>query len=903
MRRWRLYAALGVTFFVCVVNQRPGLRGGRMKIGRATTLWTAAISATFAAAVMTTVSGQSPTTPVPSSPRQTAPRPIASSPAASPAPVASVEKQQALINQYCVTCHSDRLKTANLSLQGRDLSTVGDHAEFWEKVVRKLRAGVMPPPDLPRPALAEYEGLRDWLEAEIDRKAAGRVNPGSVVLHRLNRTEYANAIRDLLDLEIDVTTLLPPDDLARGFDNIAGSLTISPTLLESYATAAARVARMSVGYWKTPTEATYLARGDTSQNHHLEGLPFGTRGGMMVRHDFPADGEYKFAIQNFGIGSFIPGEQLELVIDGERAHLFKYQGIGLSQGMAGDAGDGILEVTVPVKAGSRVVGATFLQTNLRPSLDMIKQYDRKSLENNSIPQLQYYPAIGFLRVSGPFHPERPDDSRSRKRIFTCRPPSHASAPSGTSAGLRRDAPAGAGASSIASEETPAAAKAPAGSRRSSQQVQASEDGCARQILTTLTRRAYRRPASARDVNVLMDFFREGRRDGTFDEGIELALRRLLASPQFLVRAEHEPATARVGEPYRISDLELASRLSFFLWSSIPDDELIAVARQGRLSTPRVLEQQVRRMLADGRSSALVNNFAQQLLYLRNLPATSPDGVYYPDWDDELRTAFQRETELFFETIFREDRSVLDLLNADYTFVNERLARHYGIPNIYGSHFRRVTLGPELDYRRGILGKGSFLSVTWTQNFRTSPVKRGVWVLENLLGTPPPEPPPNVPALEETAAAAKKILTLREQMTMHRASPTCAGCHKIMDPIGFALDNFDADGKWRTKQGGEGGVPIDASVALYDGQKVVGPVGLRQWLLRYSPQFVAMFTEKMMTYALGRGVEYPDMPVIRSIVREASKDNNRFSAVVMAIVKSPQFQMRVKEASPAVTSTN
>jgi mono/diheme cytochrome c family protein len=832
-----------------------------MKIGGATTLWAAAVSVTCGAAFIATVSGQSPASPTPrpvaSSPRQATPRASASSPTAPrPASAASIETQQALINQYCVTCHNDRLKTANLSLQGRDLSMVGDHAELWEKVVRKLRAGVMPPPDVPRPALAEYEGLRDWLEAEIDRHAAGRVNPGSVVLHRLNRTEYANSVRDLLDLEIDVTTLLPPDDSARGFDNIAGSLTISPTLLESYATAAARVARMAVGYWKTPTEATYLARGDTSQNHHIEGLPFGTRGGMMVRHDFPADGEYKFAIQNFGIGSFIPGEQLELIIDGERAHLFKYQGIGLSQGMAGDAGDGILEVTVPVKAGSRVVGATFLQTNLRPSLDMIKQYDRKSLENNSIPQLQYYPAIGFLRVSGPFHPERPDDSRSRRRIFTCRP-----------------------------------------------EIQASEDGCARQILTTLTRRAYRRPASVRDVNVLMDFFREGRRDGTFDEGIELALRRLLASPQFLVRAEREPATARPGEAYRVTDLELASRLSFFLWSSIPDDELIAVARQGRLNTPRVLEQQVRRMLADSRSAALVNNFAQQLLYLRNLPSTSPDGVYYPDWDDELRTAFQRETELFFETIFREDRSVLDLLNADYTFVNERLARHYGIPNIYGSHFRRVTLGPELDYRRGILGKGSFLSVTWTQNFRTSPVKRGVWVLENLLGTPPPEPPPNVPALEETAAAAKKVLTLREQMTMHRASPTCAGCHKIMDPIGFALDNFDADGKWRTKQGGEGGVPIDASVALYDGQKVVGPVGLRQWLLRYSPQFVAMFTEKMMTYALGRGVEYPDMPVIRSIVRDATKEYNRFSAVVMGIVKSPQFQMRVKDGSPAVTSTN
>jgi hypothetical protein len=784
-------------------------------------------------------------------------------PTSSPGHSSAIASQRALLDKYCVTCHNDRINTANLSLQNTDLSKVGEHAELWEKVVRKLRAGVMPPPDLPRPPLVEYEGLRDWLEGELDRHAAARVNPGSIVLHRLNRTEYANAVRDLLDLEIDVSTLLPPDDSARGFDNIAGSLTISPTLLESYATAAARVARMAVGYWKTPVEATYLAKGDTSQNHHLEGLPFGTRGGMMVRHDFPADGEYKFAIQNFGIGSFIPGEQLELIVAGERAHLFKYEGVGLSQGMAGDQGDGVLEVTIPVRAGSHVVGATFLQTNFRPSLDLIKQYDRKSLENNSIPQLQYYPAIGFLRISGPFNAQRPDDSRSRRRVFTCHPPS---------------------------------------SRRSSPGIDASEGGCATQILTTLARRAYRRPATKQDVAMLMEFFREGRKDGTFDEGIELALRRLLASPQFLVRAEREPATVRAGQTYRITDLELASRLSFFLWSSIPDDELITVASQGRLSNPRVLEQQVKRMLADQRSASMVNNFAQQLLYLRNLPATSPDGVYYPDWDDELRNAFQRETELFFESMMRENRSVLDLLTADYTFVNERLARHYGIPGIYGSHFRRVTLGPDLDYRRGILGKGSFLAVTWTQNFRTSPVKRGVWVLENILGTPPPEPPPNVPALEDTAAAAGKVLTLREQMTLHRASPACAACHKIMDPIGFALDNFDADGKWRTKQGGEGGVTIDAAVQLHDGQKVSGPVGLRNALLRYSPQFVAMFSEKMMTYALGRGVEYADMPAIRTIVRDAAKQQHHFAAIVMGVVRSPQFQMRVKSESAGITST-
>jgi mono/diheme cytochrome c family protein len=766
---------------------------------------------------------------------------------AAPSPPAASATIQpgALLDKYCVTCHNDRLKTANLSLQGLDLAAVGHQAEVWEKVVRKLRAGVMPPPDMPRPPLPEYEGLRDWLESEIDRAAAAKTSPGSVVLHRLNRTEYANAIRDLLDLRIDVTTLLPPDDSANGFDNIAGSLTISPTLLESYATAAARVARMAVGYWKSPAEATYLASSDASQNLRLEGMPFGTRGGIVARHNFPADGEYKFSIQNFGIGSFIPGEQLALIIDGERAHVWPYRGVGMNVGMTAEA-DGTLEVTVPVRAGSRLVGATFLATNYRPSLDIIRHYDRKSLENNTIPQLQNYPAIGFVRIQGPFNAQRPEDSASRRQVFTCKP-----------------------------------------------SAKLSEAVCAKQILGTLARRAYRRAPTTQELTAVMTFFEEGRRGASFEDGIEYALRLILASPQFLVRGEREPANLRAGQAYRITDLELASRLSFFLWSSIPDDELIAVASEGRLSQPRVLEQQVRRMLADSRSEALVSNFAQQLLYLRNLPATSPDGIFYPNWDNELRVALQRESELFFDSIIREDRSVVDLLTADYTYVNERLARHYGIPNVYGARFRRVTLPPDMSYRRGLLGKGSFLAVTWTQNFRSSPVKRGVWVLENILGTPPPEPPPNVPALEDTKSDDGKVLTLREQMTRHRGAPTCAGCHKIMDPIGFALENFDADASWRTKQGGEGGTPIDTKVTLFDGQQVDGPVALRTALLRYSPQFVRMFVERMMTYAVGRGVEYTDMPTIRSIANEVAKNDNRFSAIVMGVVKSPQFQMRVK----------
>src|SRR5688572_1147699 len=766
---------------------------------------------------------------------------------------ASSDQPRALLDKYCVTCHNDRLKTANLSLQGLDLTKVADHADVWEKVVRKLRAGVMPPPDTPRPALAEYDGLRDWLEATIDRAAAAHAAPGSVVLHRLNRTEYANAIRDLLDLQIDVTALLPPDDSANGFDNIAGSLTISPTLLESYATAAARVSRMAVGYWRSPAEATYLASSDASQNQRVEGMPFGTRGGIVARHDFPADGEYKFSIQNFGVGSYIPNEQLALIIDGERAHVWPYRGVGVNVGMTADA-DGTLEVTVPVRAGSRLVGATFIATNYRPSLDIIRHYDRKSLENNTIPQMQNYPAIGFVRIQGPFNAQRPEDSVSRRKVFTCKP-----------------------------------------------SAKMTETACAKQILGTIARRAYRRAPTAAEINAVMGFFDEGRKGATFEDGIEYALRFVLASPQFLVRGEREPAAIRAGQPYRITDLELASRLSFFLWSSIPDEELITVAGQGRLSQPKVLEQQVRRMLTDPRSDALVSNFAQQLLYLRNLPATSPDGIFYPNWDNELRIGLQRESELFFDSIIREDRNILDLLTADYTFLNERLARHYGIPNVYGARFRRVTLPAEMSYRRGLLGKGSFLSVTWTQNFRSSPVKRGVWVLENILGTPPPEPPPNVPALEDTKSDDGKVLTLREQMTRHRAMPTCAGCHKIMDPIGFALENFDADASWRTKQGGDGGTPIDTKVTLFDGQQVDGPVALQTALLRYSPQFVRIFVERMMTYAVGRGVEYTDMPTIRAITRDVAKDDNRFSAIVMEVVKSPQFQMRVK--SNDVVSTN
>jgi hypothetical protein len=764
----------------------------------------------------------------------------------------SPAEQRALLNQYCVVCHNDKLKTANLSLQSADINSVGSHPEIWEPVIRKMRAGMMPPPGMPRPSLAKYEQLRDWLETEVDRKAAAHPDPGSVVLHRLNRTEYANAIRDLLDLQMDVSTLLPADDSARGFDNVAGSLTISPTLLEAYTNAATRIARTAVGFWKSPTAAAYIAPTDSSQNQHIEGLPFGTRGGMAVRHSFPSDGEYKFSVQNLGIGKFIPGEKLEFLIDNDLVAMRDYKGVGLSANNSSDR-DGSIDVSLPVKAGSHLVGVTFLAANYAPSLDFIRQYARKSLEDNPIPQLEYRPAVGILRIQGPFKPTRPQDSPSIRKVFTCHP---------------------------------------------SNEVQ--ENACAKEILTTLMRRAYRRPLTPADWEWVQAFYLEGRREGNFGDGIELGLRRILASPPFLVRVEREPANIAAGQPYRITDLELASRLSFLIWSSIPDDELIEVASQNKLHLAPVLERQVHRMLADPKADALVSNFGDQLLYLRNLPATSPDGVFYPDWDDELRNGFRRETELLFQSIINENRSVVDLLTADYTFLNERLAKHYGIPNIYGSQFRRVALGPDLAYRRGLLGQGSVLALTWVQNFRTSPVKRGVWVLENILGTPPPEPPPNVPALEDSKGD-NKIMTLREQMTLHRKNEPCASCHKLMDPIGFALENFDADAKWRTKEGGDGGVPIDTSSVLWDGKKVNGPIELRQALLHYSPQFVRMITEKLMTFALGRGVEYQDMPVIRSIVRDADRDNDRFVSILMGIVKSAPFQMRTKEIDDEVAS--
>ncbi len=768
-----------------------------------------------------------------------------------PVPAAGVAGQRAVIDQYCVGCHNQRARTGGLALDGADLALVGQNAELWEKVVRKLRAGLMPPSGSRRPDPARHEALTAFLENELDRSAAGRPNPGAMGIHRLNRTEYAKAVYDLLDLEVNAAELLPVDDSRDGFDNQADALTVSPTLLEAYVRAAAQISRTAVGRWTAVTEGTYVPPPDTSQEHFVPGLPFGTRGGMSIRHSFPADGEYRFYIQSLNNGTNIPGEQLIVTINGETVKTLDWDSLTVIT-LNNSRAEQHVDFSLPVKAGTHTVGVTFLQTNNRPSLDSYRHFSRSTLENYTVRGYTYYPAVGYVRIVGPLNPAGATDTPSIRKIFTCRP-------------------------SNASEEA----------------------ACANQIISALARRAFRRPAADRDLESLTSLYELGRKNGTFEAGIEIALRGILADPEFVFRMEAEPANVAAGATYRISDIELASRLSFFLWSSIPDDELINLATQGRLRDPAVLERQVRRMLADSRSHALVESFASQWLFLRNLTDFAPVQVKFPDWEDNLRQAFRRETEMLFESVMQEDRNVIDLLTADYTFVNERLARHYGIPNVYGPRFRRVTLGPEFDARRGLLGKGSFLSVSSLPD-RTSPVKRGVWVLENILGTHPPEPPPAVPQLEETPGTAQgRVLSLRERLEQHRANSVCSGCHRIMDPIGLTLENFDVDGLWRTKDGGEGGVPIDAASELFDGTKINGVADLRNALLRYSPQFVRSVTERLMTYGVGRGMQYYDMPVIRGIVRDAARNNYRFSSIVLGIVKSVPFQMRTKVQDAAV----
>ena len=752
--------------------------------------------------------------------------------------------QRAVLDQYCVTCHNQKLKTAGLLLDRMDLAHVGDQAEAWEKVVRKLRAGMMPPQGLPRPTPAVYEALTAALENELDRGAAAKPGLAAPGVHRVNRTEYADAIHNLLALDIDPAAYLPADDASYGFDNVASGLNVSPALVEGYVSAATKISRLALGHETEPARKVYHVREDYSQEDHVDGLSFGTRGGMLIHHYFPADGEY--LISWIPVRTSVSGlyggdsedEKLEVTIDGERVKLF-HLGTDVPLSTNKDKN----EVRVTVKAGPRTIGLAFIATTYVPNVDLNRHYRRSILDDNIIDGFTFTPQVSSVTVAGPYNAKPSTDTPSRRKIFTCTPAN-------------------------AADELP----------------------CARKILSTLARQAYRRPITESDTETLLSLYQTGRNAGTFDDGIERALQLIIAHPEFVFRTEEAPANAKPGQPYRVSDLELASRLSFFLWSTGPDDELMNLAAQKKLHNPGVFEQQVRRMVSDPRSHELVKNFAGQWLQLRTLQSSTPEGVIYPDFDDNLRQAFRTEAEMFFDSIVREDRGVIDLLNGDYTFVNERLAVHYGIPNVYGSQFRRVKLDGDLDVRRGLLGKGSFELVTSVAD-RTSPVQRGKWVLTNILGVIPPDPPPGVPQLKETGNGGAPVeQTMRQRMEEHRANPACASCHRMMDPIGFALENFDGVGTWRTKQSGQ---KLDASGQLTDGTKINGVVDLRDALVRYSPQFARTVTEKLLTYALGRGVEYEDMPVVRSIVRDAARNDYRFSSLLMGIVKSDPFQMNRK----------
>ena len=749
---------------------------------------------------------------------------------------AVLSTHRAVIDRYCVTCHNQTLKipaARPLLLDTLDLASVSDKAETWEAVIRKLRTGAMPPSGAPRPATPQSDALAAWLEGEIDREAAVRPNPGRVpAFHRLTRTEYRHAVRDLLALqdlprELDIELLLPADNTV-GFDTAAELLFVTPTLMEGYLTAARKLSAVAMGDPSMPLVVDIYRPGlELPQDEHVDDLPLGTRGGAKISRYFPLDGDYAIKIEL--AGAVREPHQLEVSVDGERVALFPLGQPVPAGSMRED--DESLIVRVPVRAGTRNLGVTFVKRTSAYTESLTRPFRRGRGGQ---------PAVSAVTISGPYNPVQPVDTPSRRRVFVCQPAS-------------------------ASNDT----------------------ACARAIIASLTRRAYRRATTAEDVDALMPFFRDGRRSGAFDAGVQRVIERVLVSPEFLFRIEDRPRAAAAA--YRISDVELASRLSFFLWSSVPDDELLETALAGKLRQPGGLDTQVTRMLADPRAEALVTNFAAQWLYLRDLPARRPNDRFFPDFDEGLRQALTRETELFFGSIVRDNRPVLDLLTENYTFLNERLARHYGIGNVYGSDFRRVTL-PEGGPRGGLLGQGSVLTLT-SYATRTSPVVRGKWILENIMGAPPPPPPPNVPALKDQNGQGK-VLSMRDRMVQHRANPVCASCHARMDPLGFALENFDAVGRWRTH---ESGTPIDASGSLPDGTSFQGLAGLRQILMRQPERFVVTLTEKLLAYAAGRDVSYLDAPAVRAIVRDASAHDYRFAAIVAGLVKSVPFQMRRSES--------
>ena len=758
---------------------------------------------------------------------------------------------------YCDSCHTGPKARAKLNLENLDLAHLDADGETWEKVLRKLRSREMPPVGMPRPTPATYEALVKQIETERDRVAETRPNPGRPTLHRLNRTEYTNAIRDLLAVEVDVSELLPPDDAGYGFDNIGDVLSVSPVLMEGYLSAARKISRSAIGdRAASPAFTNYELPRFLIQNDRMsEDLPLGSRGGLVVRHNFPLDAEYvlRIKLQHNGYTYALGTEharQIDVRVDGQKIKQFTvggdYKAKRPAQPNSFSQGeyerylinaDQNLELRFPAKAGMHLVQVMFANYAAEPEgifeppvtdYSYALSYGRSDTE----------PAVASLTIGGPYDAKGAGDTPSRAQIFVCKPVSPSD-----------------------------------------------EDSCASRILSNLAHRAFRRPVADTDLQELMSFYKSGRGAGSFEDGVESALQRVLVDPEFLFRIERDPPQAQAGTAYRVSDLELASRLSFFLWSSIPDDQLLDLAEHGKLGDPATLDQQVRRMLADPRAQSLVSNFAGQWLYLRNVQKVWPNPDLFPDFDANLRDAFQKESELFFESMLKEDKSVLALINADYTFLNERLARHYQIPNVYGSHFRRVALNDE--NRKGFLGQGSILTVT-SYATRTAPTIRGKWLLENILGTPPPPPPPNVPSLALKSGSDGRQLTMRQQMEAHRANPACASCHKLMDPLGFALENFDATGKWRTMDAGS---KIDSSGVTPDGSPLNGPADLREYLMSRPDQFAATVTEKLLTYALGRGVEEYDRPVIRKIVRETAPDNYKWSALVVAIAKSTPFQMR------------
>jgi mono/diheme cytochrome c family protein len=765
--------------------------------------------------------------------------------AAEPAGPPPAALHLALVDEYCVTCHDADEKKGGLALDSVALQDVSQHPDVWEKVVRKLRARQMPPVGKKnRPDEAAYDAVIAYLETSLDRAAASRPNPGrTATLRRLTRTEYQNAIRDLLALEIDAAALLPADESSYGFDNVTvGDL--SPTLLDRYVSAAEKISRLAVGRpGRSPGGDTIRIQADLTQEEHLDGLPLGTRGGAVVDYTFPMDGEYEIQIRltrnrDEHVEGLTEIHDLELLVDKARVHVFELNPPQRASEHA--TADQHLKIRVPVKAGPHDLGVAFLK---KPSLLLETTRRPYQAHFNSYRHPRIQPAVYSISIIGPYGAATPGDTPSRRRIF--------------------------------------------GSRMvgSPQADRGREDRDATRILTTLMKRAYRRPVTKADLERPVALFEQSRAEGGFDAGIEMALSAILMSPHFLFRLEPDPAGVRPHTPYRVSDIELASRLSFFLWSSIPDEELLDEAIAGRLHEPAALERQVRRMLADDRSRALVTNFASQWLHLRNLASITPDMRLFPDFDDNLRQAFRQETERFVESILREDRSVLDLLRANYTFVNERLARHYGIPHVYGSHFRRVTLDKERA-RGGLLRQGSILTVT-SYATRTSPVVRGKWVLDNLLGVPPPPPLPDVPALRDNTVDGN--LTVRKRLAEHRTNAACAACHNLMDPIGLSLEKFDAVGRRRSV---EDGVAIDASGGFPDGSRFADVDGLEAALLRRPDLFVGAFTEKLLTYASGRGMEYYDAPAVRRIVREARTHDFPISSIVLGVVKSQPFQMRM-----------